>query len=106
MAGCDTAKNTQIQFKSFVFNLNAFDFITRRATGFKPLRQNYWEINQTTSECQIDFWTKLAKKVGTRKKEYHYKILHIQISLGIKFRLKLTLLNIWEQNNTKTVFLK
>ena len=36
---------------------------TRKATGFKSLRLNYWEINQATSKCQIDFWGKLAKKV-------------------------------------------
>ena len=36
---------------------------TRKATGFKSLRLNFWEINQATSKCQIDFWGKLAKKV-------------------------------------------
>ena len=28
---------------------------TRKATGFKPLRLNYWEINQATSKSQNDF---------------------------------------------------
>ena len=37
--------------------------VTRKATGFKSLRLKYWEINQATPKCQIDFWTKLAKKV-------------------------------------------
>ena len=41
-------------------------FRTRKATGFKSLRLNYWEINQATSKCQIDFWTKLAKKVTVK----------------------------------------
>ena len=36
--------------------------VTRKATGFKSLRLKYWEINQATPKCQIDFWTKLAKK--------------------------------------------
>ena len=44
----------------------------------------YWEINQAKPKCQIDFWTKLAKKVQNRKSEHQYKILpiqNIQISL-------------------------
>ena len=36
---------------------------TRKATGFKSVRLNCWEINQVTSICQIDFWRKLAKNV-------------------------------------------
>ena len=36
---------------------------TRKATGFKSMRLKYWEINQATPKCQIDLWTKLAKKV-------------------------------------------
>ena len=36
---------------------------TRKATGFKSMRLKYWEINQATTKCQIDLWTKLAKKV-------------------------------------------
>ena len=36
--------------------------VTRKATGFKSLRLKYWEIHQVTPKCQIDFWTKLAKK--------------------------------------------
>ena len=50
-------------------------------------------ISQVTSKCKIDFWTNFAKKVKNRKREHHHKILYIQISLGSKFRLKLTLLN-------------
>ena len=36
---------------------------TRKATGFKSLRLKYWEFNQATPKHQIDFWTKLPKKV-------------------------------------------
>ena len=36
---------------------------TRKANGFKSPRIKYWEINQATSKCQTDFWTKRAKKV-------------------------------------------
>ena len=43
--------------------LHLFLIKTRKATGFKSLRLKYWEINQATPKCQIDFWTKLAKKV-------------------------------------------
>ena len=64
-------------------------------------RQNYWEINQVTSKCQIDFWAKLAKK---SKIEHHDNILHIQISIGTKFDLKLTLLNFWTKLMQKEYF--
>ena len=36
---------------------------TSKATGFKSLQLNYWEIIQITPKCPIDFWTKPAKKV-------------------------------------------
>ena len=72
MAGCDTAKNTQIQFKSFVFNLNAFDFITRRATGFKPLRLNYWEIRQHQN-AKLIFGQNLQKRSELEKKNITIK---------------------------------
>ena len=29
--------------------------LTRKATGFKSLQLNCWEINQITPKCQIDF---------------------------------------------------
>ena len=37
--------------------------ITRKATGFKSLRVNCWEINKVTSKCQMDFLDELAKNV-------------------------------------------
>ena len=37
---------------------------------------NYWEINQTTSKCQIDFSTKLAKRS---------KIEKVNVNITIKF---------------------
>ena len=40
------------------------------------LRLNYWEINQTTSKCQIDFSTKLAKIS---------KIEKVNMNITIKF---------------------
>ena len=40
----------------------------RKATGFKSLRVNCWEINQETSKCQQSFWIKLAKKGLKQKK--------------------------------------
>ena len=39
------------------------EFKTRKGTGFKSLRLEYWEINQAAPKCQINYWTKLAKKV-------------------------------------------
>ena len=67
----------------------------RKATGFKSLQLNCWEINQVTSKSQTDFLTKLTTKALNRKSEHHHKILHIQISLDTKFRLKFTILNFW-----------
>ena len=67
---------------------------TRKATGFKFLRLNTGRLIRQ-HQNKIDFWTKLSKKVSNRKSEHHYKILHIQISLGTKFRLNLTLSNFW-----------
>ena len=42
--------------------MKKFYLETRKATDFKSLRLNYWEINQARSNHQTDFWTKLAKK--------------------------------------------
>ena len=47
--------------KWLTFPIYSIYIETRKATGFKPLRVNYREINQRTSKFQIDFWTKLAK---------------------------------------------
>ena len=60
---------------------------TRKATGFKFLRENCWEINQVTSKCQMHFSNKISKK-GLK---HHHRILHIRNSLGTKFQLKLTI---------------
>ena len=76
----------------------------RKATGCKSLRLNYWEINQATTKCQTDFWTKLAKKVYNRKSEHCYKIIYIQISLATKFRIKTDSSEFLDQINTKRVF--
>ena len=47
------------------------------------------------------FWTKCARKgcfqSKIKKSEYHPRILHIRISLGTKFQLKLTILIFWDQ---------
>ena len=51
----------------------------RKVIGLKSLQLKYWEINQTTPKCQIDFWAKLAKKVKNRKSEHQCNILHVQI---------------------------
>ena len=44
------------------------EFKTRKGTGFKSLRLEYWEINQAAPKCQINYWTKLAKKGLKQKK--------------------------------------
>ena len=37
----------------------------------------------------------MQKTNKNRTREHHHQILHIQNSLGIKFQLKLTILNVW-----------
>ena len=37
---------------------------TRKATGFKSLRVNYWKINQLTSKCQMELLEKISRKVN------------------------------------------
>ena len=51
------AKNDQHEHQVKIYT------VTRKATGFKSLRLKCREINQATPKCQIDFWTKFAKKV-------------------------------------------
>ena len=46
------------------------------------------EINQLIPKCQMEFFDKICKKTSP-------SILHIQNSLGIKFQLKLRILNFW-----------
>ena len=41
------------------------------------------------------FQENLQKKNKNRISEHHHQVLHIQNSLGIKFQLKLTILNLW-----------
>ena len=53
-----------------------------KATGFKSLRLKYWEINQVTPKCQIDFWTKLAKKIQIEKVNIKFCIFKLVYSWG------------------------
>ena len=53
------------------------------------------------------FWTKFAQKgfpVEKRKSEHHHGILHIWISLGTKFQLKLIILSFWIKFTQKRYF--
>ena len=52
-----------------------------------------WEINQVTSKCQMKLLgNTIRKRSKTEKKDYHHRILHIQISLGSKFQFQQTIL--------------
>ena len=53
-------KKSRKKFKYFK-NKKSFKDETRKATGFKSLRINCWEINQVTSKCQISFLNKTCK---------------------------------------------
>ena len=54
---------------------------TRKATGFKSLRVNYWEINHVKSKCHMDFLDKTCKvrskieKVNTTIDFYTFEIV-------------------------------
>ena len=80
-------------------------FKTKKPTGLKSLQLNFWEINQVTSKCQIDFCTKLSKEILNRKSEHYHKILHIQISLGTKFSSETDSFEFLDKTNTKRVSL-
>ena len=78
---------------------------TRKATGFKSLRVNCWEINQVASKCEHNFWIKLVKKGLNQKKWTSRRISHIRNSPGTKFQLKIKNLNFWTKlMNRKVVF--
>ena len=82
-----------------------YENTTRKATGFKSLRLDYWEINQATYQnVKLIFGKSLEKNSKIEESEHHYKILHIQISLGTKFRLKLIFLNFWIKLTQKGYF--
>ena len=56
----------------------------------------------------MSFWTKLLQKqvfsVENGRSEYHYWILHFQISRGTKFQLKLSILIFWTKFTQKQCF--
>ena len=56
---------------------------TRKATGFKSLRGNYWEINQVTSKWQINISDKICKK-GSKT---------VKVSITIEFYIFKLVLN-------------
>ena len=50
------------------------------------------------------FQQNLQNEVQNRISEYPHRILHIQNSVGIKFQLKLTILNFWSKLTQKGYF--
>ena len=100
----------------------------RTATGFKSVRVNYWEINQVTSECQMDVLDKTCrqktKKVNPTIEFFILELvqepnfclncqssvfgkkkmcIHIRISLGTKFLLKLSMFSFWQKKNVSVL---
>ena len=60
-----------------------FSFLKKvKATGFKSLRINYWEIIQITSKCQMDFLVKTCRSKMEKSKQHHW-ILHIRITYNL-----------------------
>ena len=90
--------------------------------GFSGLKQKKWtsHIFYIILHIQISpvwnfnsdsqFWffgPNLSKKVfpvKNKKSEHHHGILHIWISLGTKFQLKLTILTFWTKFTQKKIF--
>ena len=61
-------------------------------------------LRYQTSDSMIKFAPKKVFPVKNRKIEQHHWILHIQISLGTKFELKLTILISWTKFAPKAYF--
>ena len=70
----------------------------------------YFRSKTQQNEHQYDhlfFWTKFAQKgipVENKKSEHHHGILHIRISLGTKFQLKLIISSFWTKFTQKRYF--
>ena len=97
---------TCLCFKTPIIKWFEFYPLTRKASGFKSLRLNFWDINQATSKCQSDFWTKLAKESKIEKMNITIKFCIFKlVYLGTKFCLNLSL-EFLDQINTKSVFPK
>ena len=70
----------KFQSPDITFNIPVKCFIiTRKATDFKSLRVNCWEINMVTSKCQMDFWTNLQKMSKIEKSKITIKFYIFQI---------------------------
>ena len=68
-------QSTSPAYLEYLKNKKIFLNETKKATVFKSLRINCWEINQVTSKCQTDFfgqnfqkkWSKTEKENVTIK---------------------------------------
>ena len=90
--------------------------------GFSGLKQKKWRphifyiilhiqislVQNLISNWQFWFFgsnlPKMVFPVENRKSEYHHGILHIWISLGTKFQLKLIILSFWTKFTQKRYF--
>ena len=54
LAYCYKSKSSQLKM--------LFKIQIRKATSFKSLRVNWWEINQVASKCQINFFGQNLQK--------------------------------------------
>ena len=107
----------------FQLKLTILIFLTRIAQkGFSGLKQKKWAphifyiilhihislVQNFSSNWQFWFFgPNLPKKVfpvENRKSEHHHGILHIWISLGTKFQLKLIILSFWTKFTQKRYF--
>ena len=83
--------------------------------GFSDLKQKKWTTHAFYIILHIQislvrnfssiliFWIRFTQK-GSSTREYHLVILHIWISLGTKFQLKLIILSFWTKFTQKRYF--
>ena len=66
-----------------------------------------WDFSQSNKYVRnfnLNWQFCFYELVKNTKSEYHHRILHIRISLGTKFQLKLTVLIFWTKFAQKRVF--
>ena len=82
---------------------HCIEYLTRKATGFKSLR-NCQEINKVTPKWQLNFSAKTCKKSSKTEKVNRTSNFTYSKSLHTKFQLKFTTLEIWIKWTQKRYF--
>ena len=67
-------RNRFLTQKLLAWDLSSFHW-NKKVTGFKSLRVNYWEINQVTPKCKVDFSRYKVAKVNITIEFYIFEIV-------------------------------